>query len=435
MTTISYGGGLEATSGCAPPDPRATPSEQLEFAPRGFFNIGRRNVGGRNRTRRPLHARQPAPAATSRRCQPGRHRLSVSPNTGSSARMRQPRAFWASDVVVTAAAEQGIRTSFNFARKGVNADMLRRLTRRSACRAATRSAPRAPSTSGSTRRTRRRSIGIFPQVRLSTLSGALSRDTRDNVLDPHRGGFLSGEGTPGVAVARRPGRLPEDLPAGILVPSAAGAAADRLRRRAARSAWRTAFRARRSRPTTTAIPIPGPARDRSRTCRRASASSPAATRRIRGFALDTVGAPNTISANGFPARRQRRGDHERRAAGAGLARVRRRRCSPTAATSSIASPTSISESCAARSVWACATSRRSDRSASTSASSSIAGSSAAVSSRARSGTSASGRRFSIHPRGVAPRTPRHADSRAASPARAPARAMEAAVLRARAVCN
>ena len=117
---------------------------------------------------------------------------------------REPRAFWSSDVVVTAAIEQGVRSSFNFARKGVNADVLRRL-------------------SPTIRVTGRYSFGttrtfderldpedqatidrIFPQVRLSAFSGAISRDTRDDVLDPQRGTFLSAEAT--LAAARSAGR-------------------------------------------------------------------------------------------------------------------------------------------------------------------------------------------------------------------------------------
>ena len=75
---------------------------------------------------------------------------------------------------MTAATEQGVRTSFNFARKGVNADLLRRLT--PSIRVSGRY-------SFSTTRTFDERLDeeeqatidrIFPQVRLSTLSGALA---------------------------------------------------------------------------------------------------------------------------------------------------------------------------------------------------------------------------------------------------------------------
>ena len=56
---------------------------------------------------------------------------------------------------------------------------------------------------------------VFPQVRLSGFSGAISRDTRDDVLDPERGTFLQRRRDRRGARARRPGRFPEVLPAGF----------------------------------------------------------------------------------------------------------------------------------------------------------------------------------------------------------------------------
>ena len=51
MTTISYGGGARGEPASAGDRARTVKrASELEFAPRGFFNIGRRNVGGRNRT-------------------------------------------------------------------------------------------------------------------------------------------------------------------------------------------------------------------------------------------------------------------------------------------------------------------------------------------------------------------------------------------------
>ena len=49
-TSISYGGGAEATQRLRATGPGGEAEQHLEFAPRGFFDIGRRNVGGRNRT-------------------------------------------------------------------------------------------------------------------------------------------------------------------------------------------------------------------------------------------------------------------------------------------------------------------------------------------------------------------------------------------------
>jgi outer membrane protein insertion porin family len=47
-TAMGYGAGLEASS-VLREGPGGGAEERLEFAPRGFFDIGRRNLGGKNR--------------------------------------------------------------------------------------------------------------------------------------------------------------------------------------------------------------------------------------------------------------------------------------------------------------------------------------------------------------------------------------------------
>ena len=49
-TTIGYGGGLEVGQRLRRDEATASPSEQLEVAPRAFFEIGRRNLFGKNRS-------------------------------------------------------------------------------------------------------------------------------------------------------------------------------------------------------------------------------------------------------------------------------------------------------------------------------------------------------------------------------------------------
>jgi outer membrane protein insertion porin family len=305
MTTISYGGGLEANQQLRATGPEGDAEQQLEFAPRGFFNIGRRNVGGRNRTV-DLYTR------VSLRPQED----PSDPEQGSSGTgfieyrivgtMRQPRALFASDVVVTAAVEQGVRTSFNFARKGVNADMLRRLT--PSIRASARY-------SFSTTRTFDERLDeeeqatidrIFPQVRLSALSGAVARDTRDNVLDPRKGGFMSAEGT---LAARSLGgqvgflktylqgswfrQLPGRRPIVFATRGAIGLADgfERVVDKIDASGNAITDPACLAQPGDTCVIEDLPASER---------FFAGGDTTIRGFALDTVGAPATISVNGFP---------------------------------------------------------------------------------------------------------------------------------------
>jgi outer membrane protein assembly factor BamA len=49
-TTVGYGGGIEATHVLRSRGENGQAQEELEFAPRGFFDITRRNLGGRNRS-------------------------------------------------------------------------------------------------------------------------------------------------------------------------------------------------------------------------------------------------------------------------------------------------------------------------------------------------------------------------------------------------
>ena len=305
MTTISYGGGLEANQQLRATGPEGDAREQLEFAPRGFFNIGRRNVGGRNRTV-DLYTRISI-----------RPQDATNDSTGDGSglgfieyrvvgTMRQPRALFSSDVVMTAATEQGVRTSFNFARKGVNADLLRRLT--PSIRVSGRY-------SFSTTRTFDERLDeeeqatidrIFPQVRLSTLSGALARDTRDNVIDPHKGAFLSAEGT---LAARSLGgqvgflktylqgywfhQLPGRRPIVFATRGAVGLADGfpRVVSKYDEAGNLVGDEACAAQPGDTCVIEDLPASER---------FFAGGDTTIRGYALDTVGTPATISENGFP---------------------------------------------------------------------------------------------------------------------------------------
>jgi len=194
-TTIAYGGGLQVDR-ILRDNGDGTTSERYEFAPRGFFEVGRRNLGGTNRSI-DLYSR-----------------VSLRPSTTSAdqsqfneyrvvATYREPRALSNyGDLTGTAAVEQGVRTGFNFARKGVNAELTHFYNQRPG---------RTP-----LRGTLRYSLSTthvfdldpsvldfdpslidraFPQVRISAFSVALARDTRDDLFEPQKGSLLSAEGT------------------------------------------------------------------------------------------------------------------------------------------------------------------------------------------------------------------------------------------------
>ena len=109
---------------------------------------------------------------------------------------REPKAARGlADLIATVAAEQGRRTSFNFSRKGINLEVVRRVS--PLIRSSTRYSL------GTTRifdeqlapADRLKIDRFFPQVRLSAFSEALARDTRDDLLEPQRGTLMSADGT------------------------------------------------------------------------------------------------------------------------------------------------------------------------------------------------------------------------------------------------
>ena len=191
-TSIGYGAGLEATR-LLRADQSGTARERYELAPRGFVEVGRRNLGGRNRSLN-LYSRlglRPDVASSGQTTQFGFAEYRV---VGS---YREPRAFGINaDFGVSAAVEQGVRSSFNFERRGVNTEILKRLSPR--LRVSGRYSFGTTRTfdetfaDGENPTTIER---IFPRVRLSAFSGAVSRDSRDDGIDPTRGTFMSAEGS------------------------------------------------------------------------------------------------------------------------------------------------------------------------------------------------------------------------------------------------
>lgn len=189
-TTIGYGGGLQVDR-ILRSNADESVSEVYEFAPRGFFEVGRRNLGGSNRSL-DLYTR-----------------LSVRPSTTSTntaqfpeyrvvLTYREPVAFGGlGDLTGTAAVEQGVRTGFNFDREGVNAELTRRITQhiRGSFRYSLGTTHVFDLDKSLLEVSQTEVDRAFPQVRLSTFSVGLSRDTRDDLLEPQHGFFLSADGT------------------------------------------------------------------------------------------------------------------------------------------------------------------------------------------------------------------------------------------------
>jgi len=195
-TTISYGGGFEVRSLLVSGSPTAPPgasvaTSELEFAPRASFSIGRRNLFGKNRS---------VDLFTSVSVHPNQIDVAGQPSyTFPEYRLvgtfREPRIFdTPADALVTGEFEQQLRASFDFTRRSATAEVGRRLTR-------------SLSVSGNyqiqtvTLLHEHLSPGdeqiidrVFPQFLLSLFSASGIHDTRDDQVNPTRGGYVSVNG-------------------------------------------------------------------------------------------------------------------------------------------------------------------------------------------------------------------------------------------------
>ena len=196
-THVAYGGGFELSQrlrrevrGGASPA-----VERIEFAPRGSFEIGRRNLWGKNRsinllTRVSVRRKNDAPP------------LPLALETGGRtlgfneyrvlATYREPRAIgldW--NLVMSGYMEQAIRPGFDLFSRGVTAQ----LTRSAGPAAGTTVGYRFGNNDTSNRALNREDADIvdrlFPSVKLSSFTATQVRDTRDDPVDPAAGMFLS----------------------------------------------------------------------------------------------------------------------------------------------------------------------------------------------------------------------------------------------------
>ena len=186
-TTLGYGGGVEMSRRLVQTSASDVPEERFEFAPRGFVEIGRRNLFGRNRSvnlfaRVSLRARGDTTVTND----------GVQPATDFNeyrvvGTYRQPRLLAGADFLASGILEQGARTSFDFNRKSARAELARRVGARwsvSGRYALERTEVFNETVSPEDELLIDR---LFPQVRLSTVSSSLIRDTRDDPLGPTSG--------------------------------------------------------------------------------------------------------------------------------------------------------------------------------------------------------------------------------------------------------
>jgi outer membrane protein insertion porin family len=192
-TTLGFAPGVEATVRARRTGPGGTAEDHLDLAPRGSFELGRRNLWGTTSSAN-LFTRVSLRATDI--LNPEAPEDEVESNLGFNefrivGTFRKPRLFAdRSELLLTGIIEQAVRTSFNFSRRIARAEVGSQLT------------PRFGITGRySFERTRlfdeiftadeKPLIDrLFPEVRLSKLAGSIIRDTRDDLLDPGQGTYM-----------------------------------------------------------------------------------------------------------------------------------------------------------------------------------------------------------------------------------------------------
>jgi outer membrane protein insertion porin family len=302
-TGASYGGGLEMGQ-FSRRGADGTAVDRFGIAPRGFFEVTRRNLFGKNRSLSLLTSvslRPTDPGFEAGTDVQGGYGLNQYRVIGT---VREPRAFGtAGDAQLSAFTERGIRSSFNFDRRGVRAEYARRVGPR------VRLIGRYSYDFTTLFDTKIAAADqllvdrLFPQVRLSTLFASSLRDSRNDVLDPERGtvvgsdlelalrslgsevGFVKGFGQ-AFAYRRLPGSRSFVVSGGVRVGLAHG------------------FARQVPRVDASGQPVLGPDGARIVDVVR---DLPASARfftggdtTVRGFALDRLGSAATLNSAGFP---------------------------------------------------------------------------------------------------------------------------------------
>lgn len=300
-TTIGYGGGVEAASRTRTAANGGL-EDHLEISPRGFFEIGRRNLGGRNRSvnlfsRIALKPRNAPgdPERDGRGFGFSEYRVNVT--------FRERRAFDTdTDLLVGMTSEQALRTSYNFVRQGANAEFLRRLspqvswsgryalefTRLFDARIAPEDQPTIDR--------------LFPQIRLSVLSTGALWDRRNSPADPTTGILVTGDFEVAArAIGSEVGYVKAFTQFSAfrpLTPSGRAVLAGRVQYGAARGFERTAV-VRNDEGDPIVDPRGDPVEE-------SVADLPASQRffagggtTVRGFQIDRLGVPEILNADGL----------------------------------------------------------------------------------------------------------------------------------------
>lgn len=194
-TTLSWGGGPEGGQRLRrSADGTGIARERFEFGARGFVEIGRRNLWGKNRSVN-LFARVSARPRGESVVPEGASVVSNRSGFNEYRALltyREPRILGTTaDGQLAGVLEQGIRSSFNFSRRLLSFEVGRRLSPGTSLNGGysleqTRLFDEQPNDEDKPLIDR-----LFPQVRLSSLTSTFVRDTRGDPIEPVRGMFTT----------------------------------------------------------------------------------------------------------------------------------------------------------------------------------------------------------------------------------------------------
>jgi outer membrane protein insertion porin family len=187
-TTLGYGGGIEgALRAVNGPVTGGVATQKFELAPRAFIDLGRRNLFGKNRSLNVFASLSLHPQD-----------LSGGSTVGygfteylTRVTFREPRLLGtAFDGLLNASIEQQIRSSFNFSRRSVTAQASRRLTRHVSASGAYQLQHTHLLDNRADPSDQLLIDQVFTEVRLSSFLMQGAFDTRDDPVDSTRGEYV-----------------------------------------------------------------------------------------------------------------------------------------------------------------------------------------------------------------------------------------------------
>ncbi|HKY22097.1 MAG TPA: POTRA domain-containing protein [Vicinamibacterales bacterium] len=198
VTTIGYGGGLEGGKRLVRSSETSEAVEEFQIAPRGFFEVSRRNLFGKDRSLNLFTRVSFRPKG-----------VSASPNVPNQSTEGGGYGFneylarvtygerrilgTDADATISAGVEQAVRSSFDFNRRGAAATLTRRVSRTLAVSGRYSLDHTQLLNIKSNLAAQPEIDRLFPQVRLSSVSSSLIRDSRNDSIEPTSGSLIGAD--------------------------------------------------------------------------------------------------------------------------------------------------------------------------------------------------------------------------------------------------